>query len=157
MLTIFPFSPAWMSSSYFRYVSEACLCMLLPLDTDLLLTCSSDYAYHPYSMHTSHYFHVYHLMLVILTPCAFLIICIPFTICTPCAFTYTHPIPSMLQPHLPLVYKQLYNSYHSLASLCFPINETFFTFLNFTLKVTSLRTWLLKIALIVQNRNSVLF
>ena len=86
MLTISPLSPVWMLSSHFWYVSEACLCMLLSLNTNLLLTCSSHYAHHPYSMHTSHYFHAYHLMHIILTPCAFLIIYIPFTICTLCLF-----------------------------------------------------------------------
>ena len=59
-------------------------------------------------------FHAYHLMLDILIPCTSFIIYTPFTICTPCLFhaysslfTYTKPMPSMPQPQLLLVYKQL--------------------------------------------------
>ena len=102
------------------------------------ILCLSPYACHPYSMHILHYLHTfYHALHAYFS-----------------LFTYTNPMPSMPQPHLLLVYKQLWNSYCSLASLCFPINKTFFT-LKFTLKATSLRTQLLTIASIVRSCNTV--
>ena len=98
-----PSFPAWSTSSSSQNVSEACPCMLLPLGTYLLLTCPPHHAFHSYSIHTLYYFHAYHLMLIVLTPCLLLIIYIPFTICTPCSFLtiYIHIPYAFLTPTAP--------------------------------------------------------
>ena len=73
--------------------------------------------------------HAYHLMFNDLIPCLFLTIYTLFIICTPCSFRiiYIH-VPyvfhtlTTLSPSIQTTVEQS----RSVASLCFPINKTFF-------------------------------